>query len=121
MRKKCRKSEFASYIIVDDETGVPVMKKDTLKNKRIDDAELEKVSGGVSLDTSKMDSYDLARYNEFLGIWLVYSNQFQNKDREQECFESLMDKWRNAGFEPDASTFLKNNRKRIWDYALHTR
>ncbi len=118
MRKRCRKSDFVSYIIVDDETGVPVMKKDMLKNKRIDDAQLEKVSGGVSLDTSQMDAFDTDRYKELLRNWQRggHSNLFQNKEFEQSCFERFWGEWRNAGFEPDANTFLNNNEARIMSY-----
>ncbi len=116
MRKRCRKSDSVSYIIVDDETGVPVMKKDMLKNKRIDEAQLEKVSGGVSLDTSKMNSYDTDRYKELLNYWGWCSHLFQNKEFEQSIFEMFWGEWRNADFEPDARTFLRNNEKRIMDF-----
>ena len=85
--------------------------KDMLKNKRIDDAELEKVSGGV--DPSKLDAFETERYKELLNKWDWYSSLFQNKEFEQSIFEMFWDEWRNAGFEPDAKTFLRNNEKRI--------
>ena len=96
------------------------MKKDMLKNKRIDDAQLEKVSGGVSLDTSQMGAFYTDRYNELLKNWQLlesYSIIFQNKDFEQKFFELFWREWRNAGFKPDARTFLSNNRNRIRAYA----
>ncbi len=111
MRKRCRKSDFVSYIIVDDETGVPVMKKDTLRNKRIDDAQLEKVAGG-------MDAYDTDRYNEF-SLWWRFFDIFSSKHDYQDTFNVYWERWKKAGFKPDANTFIKNNSDEIKDRLAH--
>ena len=96
--------------------------KDMLKNKRIDDAQLEKVSGGVSPNTSQMDAFATDQYNDFLTNWRLsgFSDLFKNKDFEQGIIELFWDDWRDAGFEPNVTTFLRNNKNKIMGCA-HSR
>ncbi len=92
--------------------------KDMLKNKRIDDAELEKVSGGVSFDTSKMDSFDTDRYKEFSEVWTNDFSRFSSNSYNQEIFDYYWKKWKRAGFKPDAWTFLDDKFLKIF-HELH--
>ncbi len=85
--------------------------KDMLKNKRIDDAELEKVSGGV--DPSELDAFDTERYKEFSREWTDCFSRYSSNSEYQEISDHFWNEWKSAGFKSDAWTFLKDKLYKI--------
>ncbi len=89
--------------------------KDMLKNKRIDDAELEKVSGGV-------DAVDTDRYKEFSIAWMILFSPCTTNTSSKH-YQSLFDiywyNWSKDGFKPDAMTFIKKDYEIICDLIRH--